>query len=203
MRISFKPLRGQSTLTLVILAVSCLAGAAADDPKIDLKPGDLAPVFEAIDDQAQPWKSADVIGKKFVVIYFYPGDFTPGCITQARSFRDDMNKLTEQGIVVIGVSGDAVPTHQLFKKAQQLNFTLLADEDGSLARKFGVPVCKGGEVKTKDAEGKPVVITRKATAARWTFVIDKDGKIASKNTKVIPAKDSKQVVELIEKLQKQ
>ena len=203
MKISFKPMRGQRTLTLVILAISCLAAAAADEPKMDLKPGDLAPVFEAIDDHAQPWKSADVVGKKFVVIYFYPGDFTPGCIVQARSFRDDMNKLTEKGIVVIGVSGDAVTTHQLFKKAQQLNFTLLADEDGSLARKFGVPVGKGGEVKAKDAEGKPVTITRKVTAARWTFVIGKDGKIAFKNTKVMPAQDSKQVAELIEKLQKQ
>ena len=127
MRISFKALCGQRTLTLVILAIGCLTAAAADDPKVDLKPGDLAPIFEAIDDHAQPWKSADVIGKKFVVIYFYPGDFTPGCIVQARSFRDDMNRLTANGIVVIGVSGDAVTTHQLFKKAQQLNFTLLAD----------------------------------------------------------------------------
>jgi peroxiredoxin Q/BCP len=84
-----------------------------------------------------------------------------------------------------------------------LNFTLLADEDGSLARKFGVPVGKGGEVKAKDAEGQPVTLTRKVTAARWTFVISKEGKIASKNTRVIPGQDSKQVIEVIEKLEKQ
>jgi peroxiredoxin Q/BCP len=105
--------------------------------------------------------------------------------------------------VVIGVSGDAVTTHQLFKNAQQLNFTLLADEDGSLAQKFGVPVGKGGEVKTKDAAGQPMTLIRKVTTARWTFVIGKDGKIISKNTNVIPARDSKQVVDLIEKLEKQ
>jgi len=187
---------------LVALAVGCLA-AAADDQKVDLKPGDPAPAFEAVDDQGQPWKSADYIGKKYVVIYFYPGDFTPGCTAQAKSFRDDMNKLTEKGVVVIGVSGDAVTTHQMFKNAQQLNFTLLADEDGSLAQKFGVPVGKGGEVKTKDAAGQPVTLTRKVTAARWTFVMGKDGKIISKNTNVIPARDSKQVADLLEKLEKQ
>jgi peroxiredoxin Q/BCP len=189
-------------ISLVALAVGCLA-VAAEDKKVDLKPGDPAPAFEAVDDQRQPWKSADHIGKKYVVIYFYPGDFTPGCTAQAKSFRDDMNRLTEKGIVVVGVSGDAVATHQLFKNAQQLNFTLLADEDGSLAQKFGVPVGKGGEVKTKDAAGQPMTLTRKVTIARWTFVIGQDGKIISKNTNVIPARDSKQVVDMIEKLKKQ
>ena len=181
MGISFKPLCGREPFDAgkswraVVLPLLQLR----DVPQIDLKPGDLCPGFEAIDDLV-PWKSADVIGKKFVVIYFYPGDFTlrlhhPG----PEVFRDDMNKLTEKGIVVIGVSGDAVRTHQLFKNAQQLNFTLLADEDGSLARKFRVPVGKGGEVKTKDAEGKPLAISREVTiAARVCCVIDEDGKIA-------------------------
>lgn len=103
---------------------------------------------------------------------------------------------------MVGVSGDSAMTHQLFKKAQQLNFTLLADEDGKLAEKFGVPVGKGGSVKTKDADGQPVTLTRKLSAARWTFVIGKDGNIVSKNTKVNPAQDSKQVADLIEKLDK-
>jgi peroxiredoxin Q/BCP len=194
---------GSWTLSLVAWVAGCFIAAAADDAKVDLKPGDPAPAFEAVDDLGQPWKSADYLGKKYVVLYFYPGDFTPGCTAQANRFRDDMNQLTAKGVVVIGVSGDAVATHQLFKKAQQLNFTLLADEDGSLARKFGVPVGKGGEVKAKDAAGQPVTLTRQVTAARWTFVIGRDGKIASKNTRVIPAQDSKQVIEVIEKLEKQ
>ena len=58
-------------------------------------------------------------------------------------------------------------------------------------------------VKTKDADGKPLTLTRKVTAARWTFVIGKDGKIVSKNTKVNPVQDSKQIAELIEKLDRQ
>lgn len=176
---------------------------AANDNKVDLKQGDVAPAFEAIDDQGRLWKSADHVGKKYVVIYFYPGDFTPGCTVQAKSFRDNMNKLAERGVEVVGVSGDSAMTHQLFKKAEQLNFTLLADEDGKLAEKFGVPVGKGGSVKIKDGQGQPVTLTRKITTARWTFVIGKDGKIASKNTKVNPAQDSKQVADLIDKLERQ
>jgi peroxiredoxin Q/BCP len=136
------------------------------------------------------------------VIYFYPGDFTPGCTAQARAFRDAMNKLTDKGVEVVGVSGDSVKTHELFKKAQKLNFTLLADEEGVVARKFGVPVGPRGKVKSKDADSNPIEITRNATIARWTFVIDKDGKVAYKNSKVIAAEGAKEIVEFIEKAEK-
>jgi thioredoxin-dependent peroxiredoxin len=198
---------GNATRTKWLLAIFVLACGsyvvADDEKKVDLKQGDLAPVFEGVDDNGNPWKSADFVGKKYIVLYFYPGDFTPGCMVQANKFRDSMNKLTEKDVIVIGVSGDALMTHQLFKKAQKLNFTLLTDEEGSLAQKFGVPVGAGGVVKTKDADGNPVTLTRKATFTRWTFVIGKDGKIASINTKANPATDSKDVAELIEKLEKQ
>ena len=144
-------------------------------------------------------ESSDHYGKKWVVIYFYPGDFTPGCTAQANAFRDAMDKLTEKGVEVVGVSGDSVKTHELFKKAQKLNFTLLADEDGAIAKQFGVPVGQGATVKAKDADGKPFEFKRNATAARWTFVIGKDGKIAYKNTKVTPADDAKKITEFITK----
>jgi len=80
-----------------------------------------------------------------------------------------------------------------------LNFTLLADEDGRLAKKFGVPVGKGGQVRVKDDQGNMVTLKRGVTAARWTFVIDKDGKVAYRNTRVNPAQDSKQVEDFIDK----
>ena len=175
------------------------AGGVADDKPVDLKVGDPGPAFETRDDQDTTWKSADHYGKKWVVIYFYPGDFTPGCTAQANAFRDGMNKLTEQGVEVVGVSGDSVASHALFKKAQKLNFTLLADEDGAIARKFGVPVGPGGQVKAKDADGNPVEIRRAVTAARWTFVVGKDGKIAYKNTKAVPADDAKRITEFVTK----
>jgi peroxiredoxin Q/BCP len=181
-----------------------------EEKKIDLQIGDKAPVFEAIDDQGKPWKSADLVGKKYLVVYFYPADFTPGCRAQAQKFRDNMNKLAENGIVVVGISGDPAATHDLFKKTEKLNFTLLADEEGSVATKFGVPLGKGGEVRPRDALNKPIlgaggeqmVLKRGVTAARWTFIIGKDGKIVYKNSKVNPALDSQQVGEFIEGLKK-
>ncbi len=132
-------------------------------------------------------------------MYFYPGDFTSGCTAQANAFRDAMHKLTEKGVEVVGISGDSVQTHELFKKAQKLNFTLLADEDGAVAKQYGVPFGGGATVKTKDAEGKAFEFKRAGTAARWTFVVGKDGKIAYLNTKVSPADDAKKITEFITK----
>ena len=196
-----------SSSMLRVWLVGCAFGALATglraddkkDPPIDLKVGDVAPAFEARDDRDRSWKSADVVGKKWLVVYFYPGDFTPGCMAQARAFAAGMNKLTELGVEVVGVSGDSVLTHAAFKAAMKLDFTLLADEDGGVAKRFGVPVGKGGTVKAKDVAGKPVEYVRTGTAARWTFVIGKDGKIAYKNTKVLPADDAKKVTEFITK----
>jgi peroxiredoxin Q/BCP len=110
-----------------------------------------------------------------------------------------MEKLREQGVEVIGISGDSVATHDLFKKAQKLNFTLLSDEDGEVAKRFGVPVTPGATVKVRDADNKPIEFKRNVTLARWTFVIDKDGNIAYVNTKVIPADDAKKITEFITK----
>jgi thioredoxin-dependent peroxiredoxin len=188
-------------LVLACVLVLSTAGRADDkkDAPIDLKVGDPAPAFEARDDRDRSWKSADVVGKKWLVVYFYPGDFTPGCTAQAKAFAAGMSKLTELGVEVVGVSGDAVQTHAAFKAAMKLDFTLLADEDGVAAKKFGVPVGKGATVKAKDADGNPVEYVRGATAARWTFVIGKDGKIAYKNTKVLPADDAKKITEFIAK----
>jgi len=173
-----------------------------DEKKIELQVGDPAPSFEARTDEDTTWESSGRFGKKWIVVYFYPGDFTPGCTAQARAFRDAMTKLTEKGVEVVGISGDSVKTHELFKKAQKLNFTLLADEEGAVARKYGVPVGPGGKVKTKDAEGKPIEITRNVTEARWTFVIGKDGKVAYKNAKVIAAEGAKEIADFIEKAEK-
>jgi peroxiredoxin Q/BCP len=186
---------------VAILFVSIVPPTIAEDKpaekSVELSVGDPAPVFGTSDDQGNGWKTANHYGKKWVVIYFYPGDFTPGCTAQANAFRDAMNKLTDQGVEVIGISGDSVETHGLFKKAQKLNFTLLSDEEGTVARQFGVLVGKGATVKAKDADGKPFEFKRASTISRWTFVVAKDGKIAYKNTKVTPADDAKKITEFI------
>jgi len=181
------------------------AGASAEDKKpdekkVEVQVGDAAPIFDLRDERDKTWSTSDFYKNgKWVVIYFYPGDFTPGCTAQANAFRDAMHKLAEKGVEVIGISGDSVKTHELFKKAQKLNFTLLSDEDGEVAKRFGVPVGPGATVKAKGADGQPFEFKRSVTAARWTFVVGKDGKIAYKNTKVTPADDAKKVAEFIAK----
>jgi peroxiredoxin Q/BCP len=204
--------RTVSTLAAAFLFFANIAVAdqKEDENKIDLKVGDRAPRFEARDDGDKSWSSTEHVGKKIVVIYFYPADFTSGCMAQAQKFRDGMNQLVEKGVVVIGVSGDHVATHELFKKVQKLNFTLLADENGEIAKKFGVPLGKGGEVRPRDAMNKPIldddgellIVKRDVTASRWTFIIGKDGTIVYKNTKVNPNEDAKQVTAFIEQMKK-
>ena len=196
-------MRASTCATALCLATFVCGGLrAAEDPKSELKVGDKAPTFEAKDDQGNDWKSSDHIGKNVIVVYFYPADMTGGCTKQACGFRDDMKKLADKGVEVVGVSGDSVKNHQVFKKFHKLDFALLADEQGALAKKFGVPAGKGGDFKTKDADGNEVVLTRGVTINRWTFVIGKDGTIVHMDTKVDAAQDSKKILEAVDKLGK-
>jgi thioredoxin-dependent peroxiredoxin len=182
-------------MTLCYLALGM--SRAADDKGVGV--GDAAPSFEATDDTGSTWKSSDHIGKKVVVLYFFPADFTGGCTAQACGFRDDMAKLTDKGVEVVGISGDSAKTHEAFKKFHKLNFNLLADEKGELAKKFGVPVDKGGTAKAT-IDGAEKTFERGVTIKRWTFVIGKDGKVAFKNDKVAAKDDSKKILEVVEKL---
>jgi peroxiredoxin Q/BCP len=200
---TMKTLQMAGWAVAIYCAVAWTSGIrAAEAKQAGLDVGDKAPAFMAVDDQGKEWKSADHVGKHIIVVYFYPADLTGGCTAQACSFRDHMKKLRDRGVEVVGVSGDSAKNHRLFKKVHKLPFTLLADEDGTVAKKFGVPLRKGGTFSFKTKEGTAVDITRGVTASRWTFVIDKDGKIIHKNTKVSPAQDSVQILELLEKKEK-
>jgi peroxiredoxin Q/BCP len=170
------------------------ANAQEKSKEAGVKVGDSAPTFESTDDQGKTWKSTDHVGKKIVVVYFYPASLTSGCTKQACGFRDDMKKFSAKNVEVVGVSGDAVTNQQLFKKTHNLNFTLLADEDGAVAKKLGIPTGKGGEFKYDNQ-----ALKRGVTAERWTVVIGKDGKIIHKELVRNPAGDSKRVMEIIEK----
>ena len=176
-----------------MLAISmCVVGA-------ELMVGSVAPEFECKGDDGKVWKSSDHYGQKIVVVYFYPAAMTGGCTKQACAFRDDKEELTKKGVEVVAVSGDEVEGLQLFKKVNNLNFTLLADTDGAVAKKFGVPVQAGGTIE-REVDGKVHKLTTGVRAARWTFVIDKSGKIAHKETKVDAPGDSKAVLAVAEKL---
>ena len=100
--------------------------------------GDKLPNFKATKQDGTPFESIS-IHEKPVVIYFYPKDFTPGCTTQACSFRDAYQDFQDLGAEVIGVSGDSATSHQNFQQKYKLPFILLSDTDRKLRRLFGVP----------------------------------------------------------------
>jgi peroxiredoxin Q/BCP len=179
------------------LLMSVVTTFASDNKEVNV--GDKAPEFSALDENGKEWKSSDHVGSKIVVVYFYPADMTGGCTKQACAFRDDLSKLKDKGIEVVGVSGDSVRNHQLFRKAHDLTFTLLADTDGKVAEAFGVPITREEKSVKATIDGKEEVLTRSVTAKRWTFVIGLDGKVVSKNTMVTAADDSKAVFEIVTK----
>ena len=169
------------------------------EKRVELKIGDKAPTFMGMNDQNENWDSKKLVGKKIYVVYFYPADMTPGCTKQACSYRDALAELDRKDVEVIGVSGDAVENHRHFKNEYKLNFTLLSDAEGKIAKAFGVPTGQGGEIERLIA-GEKVALQRGVTANRWTFVIDKQWRIAYKDTAVKAAKDSTQVLKAIQKM---
>jgi peroxiredoxin Q/BCP len=140
----------------------------------ELKVGAKAPVFSAPDQTGQPVSLGDFKGKT-VVLYFYPKDDTPGCTTEACSFRDEFAAFKKKGAVVLGVSPDDAESHATFAWKFSLPFTLLADVDRKIAQAYGVWV-------EKSMYGKKYM-----GVERSTFVIDGDGRLKAVYRKVKPA----------------
>jgi peroxiredoxin Q/BCP len=103
-----------------------------------LQVGDKIPNFSAIDNNGKDFDSDSIIGKKPVVIYFYPKDNTPGCTAQACSFRDQYEDFKDLGAEVIGVSSDSIASHEKFIQKYKLPFILLSDSDKKIRNLFGV-----------------------------------------------------------------
>jgi peroxiredoxin Q/BCP len=101
------------------------------------KASDTAPLFTGTDQDGKAVNLADLIGKKIVLLYFYPKDETPGCTKEACGFRDRMADLAKDNVEVIGVSFDTAESHQKFVAKYNLNFPLLADPDGKIADLYG------------------------------------------------------------------
>jgi peroxiredoxin Q/BCP len=195
-----KMLRRLSVLVVVFgLCVFAVGGHTFAGGKGGVNVGDKAPEFEAKDDQGKSWKSTDHVGKKIIVVYFYPADFTTGCTKQACGFRDDLAKLKGKNVAVVGISGDSVQTHGQFKKAEKLNFTLLSDSKGEVAKKFGVPTSPGGKASAV-VDGEKLTFARDITIKRWTFIIDTKGNIAYKDMNVNAAQDSQKILDAVKNL---
>lgn len=138
-----------------------------------LSPGDRAPAFTLVDQHGKKVKLSDYKGKK-VIVYFYPKADTPGCTTQSCELRDHRKELTKLGAEVIGISPDAPAKQLKFDEKYKLGFPLLADEEHTVAEKYGA----WGE---KSMYGKKYM-----GIIRSAFVIDEKGKIVDVAYKVSP-----------------
>jgi len=144
-----------------------------------LKVGDLAPDFEGPTSDGTQLGLKDFVGKKNVVLYFYPKDDTPGCTKEACSFRDNMGTVRKMGAEVIGVSLDSVESHKKFVSKYKLPFPLISDKEKRIAEAYGVLRDTG------------------TSTNRVTFIIDKAGKIAKVFPKVDVTKHTEEVAEAL------
>jgi peroxiredoxin Q/BCP len=154
--------------------------AAAGAPEV----GALAPAFK-LQDQTGKWHSLSDYKGHWVALYFYPKDDTPGCTTQACSFRDNVFAFKKENAVILGISVDDVASHKAFAEKHGLPFTLLADPDKAVTREYGVLKTYMGVMEM---------------ARRDTFLIDPDGKVAKHYESVEPAGHSQVVLDDIKAL---
>jgi peroxiredoxin Q/BCP len=155
------------------------AALAAEVPK----PGDPAPGFALPDQHGKVRSLADFRGR-WLVLYFYPKNDTPGCTEQACTFRDDWQRLKELGAEVVGVSVDDVTSHFAFSKKYGLPFPLLADTKGEVAARYG-----------------SLYDLRVARFARRnTFLIDPQGRIAKVYLSASTSRNSQEVIEELRRL---
>ena len=169
-----------ASFALVTTVLTTHSAEPAKTPKV----GDKAPLIEGKDQDGKDWKLADVIGKKVVLLYFYPKDDTPGCTKEACGFRDRVGDLKKQDVEVVGVSFDNEESHKKFIAKHNLNFPLLADTDGKIAEAYGAKM------------------PNRNMARRVSFLIDKDGKIA--HVTDVPSADTHlaEMKDAVEKLKK-
>ena len=153
-----------------------------------LKEKTKAPDFSLVDEKGNTVSLTDFKGKP-VVLYFYPKDDTPGCTTEACSFRDDYSQYKEAGAVILGVSPDSEKSHAKFASKHQLPFTLLVDEDHKICEAYGV----WGRKKFMGREYDGVF--------RTTFLIDKTGNIVKVFEGVKPAVHSEEVLQALAELE--
>jgi peroxiredoxin Q/BCP len=156
------------------------------EPSTAPQPGEVAPDFTLPDAEGNAVTLAAHRGQT-VVLYFYPKDDTPGCTAEACGFRDAWQELRERGVVVLGVSRDTAKAHQRFAHKYALPFTLLADEGGTVAQRYGVWV-------QKSTYGRQYMST-----ARTTFLIRPDGRIGHVWRQVKPEGHAQHVLDYVVK----
>ena len=152
---------------------------------MELKEGTIAPDFDFIDKDGKIAKLSTLRGKRDVVIYFYPKDFTPGCSTEATEFTRDYEKFKDAGIEIVGISPDDEESHKRFRQTMGIPYPLVADTENELSRRFGV-------FGPKKFMGKEYI-----GVTRSTFIVDKSGRVIKIMKKVSPAGHSQEVFQAL------
>ncbi|MGH8495361.1 MAG: peroxiredoxin [Gammaproteobacteria bacterium] len=165
---------------LLVLPMAASGALAADAPEA----GKAAPAFK-LQDQTGEWRSIEDYRGKWLALYFYPKDDTPGCTTEACEFRDNIFAFREIGAEIVGVSLDDVASHKEFAEKYHLPFTLLSDPDGEVSRNYGV-LTSIGPMKFADRE---------------SFLIDPEGRIVKHYDDVDPDAHSGDVLADLKALQ--
>jgi peroxiredoxin Q/BCP len=157
------------------------AGVFSDGPEV----GSMAPDFKLTTNEGKPAAIGDFKGK-WLVLYFYPKDFTSGCTLEAHNFQRDLAQYEKLNAVIVGVSVDTAESHKEFCAKEGLNFKLLSDPDGKVSEQYGSIMEYNGA----------------KLSARNTFIIDPEGKVAKVFLKVNPKAHSEEVIAALNNLQK-
>src|SRR6266705_486673 len=175
----------KKSLLSAIVGFSTLALMQGADTQTQPAAGAAAPDFSLATSDGSQVSLRDFKGK-WIVLYFYPKDMTSGCTMEAKNFQRDLDQYTKTGAVILGVSVDSPDSHKQFCSKEGLTFKLLADPDGKVSSQYG---------STMQYQGATM-------AARNTFLINPEGKIAKVYTGEKPAYHSEQVLKDLAQLNK-
>jgi thioredoxin-dependent peroxiredoxin len=167
--LKFSNLCSVCLLIFLLLFTTCITFSQKNNMN-EIKVGSSIPSFTLLDQNENLFNIDSVLGKKNLVIYFYPKDDSPGCTAQACSFQDQFEVFSEADAVIIGISGQSVESHFEFALKHRLTFTLLSDVGNKLRKQFGVPtnllgLLPGRVTYVADKTGKVIYIFNSQTQA--------------------------------------
>ncbi|HEV8386760.1 MAG TPA: thioredoxin-dependent thiol peroxidase [Nitrososphaera sp.] len=156
-----------------------------EEKQVELKKGEMAPDFAMKDSKGKVSRLSELRGKKSVVAYFYPKDFTPGCTTEAIEFTKDYEKFKNADIEIVGISPDTEESHTKFRDKMGIPYHLVADTGKDVSRKYGV-------YGLKKFMGREYMGVN-----RTTFLVDKSGRLVKIFARVKPAGHTKEVFDAL------
>ena len=175
----------RNTILSLVVGLATFTCMAATESQTQPEVGKPAPDFSLTTGDGSQVSLKDFHGK-WIVLYFYPKDFTSGCTLEARNFQRDLSKYSDAGVIILGVSVDTAQSHKDFCAKEGLNFKLLADPDAKVSTEYG---------SVMDYKGQKL-------AARNTFIINPDGDVVKVYTGVKPAEHSDEVLKDLANLKK-